>query len=148
MPVVVRSVILLLFALKASASEAIQSNISWLCDVRMDHERGFATGTISLRVGSQVTLITDRPLNDCYVIPRVRYQVFGIPSDAVTACHHGFGPTSEELYVLHRSGQLLIYRQRESDDRRPGKPRIIKRIRYPASASNPYEECQGMSVRD
>ena len=133
MPSAFRAAFLSLFTLTAIASEPTQLEIAWVCDVHMDRGRGFATGTIGLRVNSQVTVITDRPLNECYVIPRDRYQLFGIPSDAITACHHGFGPSSEELYVLHRAGQLLVYRKRESDERRPEKPKIIKRITYRAA---------------
>ena len=126
-----RSVILLVaFTVTAAAGQHSEPQISWVCDVKMDRERGVATGTISLSVGSQLALITDRPLNECYVIPKSRYQLFGIPSDAVTACHHGFGPSSEELYVLRRSARLLVYRKRESDERRPVKPRLLKRIPY------------------
>jgi hypothetical protein len=126
-----RSIFLVVgLAVIAAAGQQSDSQISWVCDVKMDRERGVATGTISLRVGSQLTLITDRPLNECYVIPECRYQLFGIPSDAITACSHGFGPSSEELYVLRRSARLLVYRKRESDERRPEKPRLVKRIPY------------------
>ena len=135
MLVALRSIIILVFAATAAAAQDGASQISWVCDVQMDRTRGIARGTISLRVGSQLVLITDQPLNECYVIPQPKYQVFGIPSDAVTACYHGFGPSSEELYVLHRSAQLLVYRKRESDERRPGKPRLIKRIPYSTNAS-------------
>jgi len=117
-------------AVTAAAGQQREPRISWVCDVKMDRERGVAKGMISLRVGSQLAVITDRPLNECYVIPQSKYQLFGIPSDAVTACHHGFGPNSEELYVLRRSAQLLVYRKRETDERRPEKPRLIKRIPY------------------
>ena len=100
----------------------------------MDRRSGFATGTISLRVGSQIVLITDRPLNECYVIPRSSYRIFGISSDALTACQDGFVRTSEEFYLLHRSGHLLVYRKRESDERRPEKRGLIKRIKYAPQA--------------
>jgi hypothetical protein len=123
-------IILVVFAATAAAAQHDEPQISWVCDVKMDRERGVATGTISLRVGSQLAVITDQPLNECYVIPKSRYQLFGIPSDAVTACNHGFGPSSEELYVLRRSAHLLVYRKRESDERRPEKPQLIKRIPY------------------
>jgi hypothetical protein len=136
MLVALRSIIILVFAATAAAGQHGASQISWVCHVQMDRTRGIASGTISLHVGSQLVLITDRPLNECYVIPQSKYQLFGIPSDAVTACHHGFGPSSEELYVLHRSAQLLVYRKRESDERRPGKPRLIKRIPYESEASD------------
>jgi hypothetical protein len=125
-----RSIVLVTFAVTAAAGQQREPRISWVCDVKVDRERGIAKGTISLRAGSQLAVITDRPLNECYVIPQSRYQLFGIPSDAVTACHHGFGPSSEELYVLRRSAQLLVYRKRETDERRPEKPRLIKRIPY------------------
>jgi hypothetical protein len=125
-----RSIILVAFAVTALAGQRSEPQISWVCNVKMDRERGVATGTISLRVGSQLAEITDHPLNECYAIPQSRFQLFGIPSDAVTACHHGFGPSSEELYVLRRSAQLLVYCKRESDERRPEKPRLIKRIPY------------------
>jgi len=122
MLVSLRSIVLVTFAVTAAAGQQRESRISWVCDVKVDRERGVAKGTISLRVGPQLAVITDRPLNECYVIPQSKYQLFGIPSDAVTACHHGFGPSSEELYVLRRSAQLLVYRKRETDDRRPEKP--------------------------
>jgi hypothetical protein len=130
MLVTLRSIILVAFAATAAAGQQSEPKISWVCNVKMDRERGVATATISLRVGSQLVKITDHPLNECYVIPQSRFQLFGIPSDAVTACNHGFGPSSEELYVLRRSAQLLVYRKRESDDGSAEKPRLIKRIPY------------------
>jgi len=136
MLVTARSIVLIAFVATATAAQSAQPQVSWVCDVKMDRERGLATGTISLRVGAQLTLITDRPLNDCYVIPRLRYHTFGIPSQAITACHHGFGPTSEELYVLPGRGELLMYRKREADQRPSEKPRIIKHIPSATRASN------------
>jgi hypothetical protein len=130
MLVSVRSIILIVLAATAVAGQQMEPQISWVCDVKMNRDRGFATGTISLRVGSQLGVITDRPLSECYVIPQSKYQLFGIPSDAITACHHGFGPSSEALYVLRHSAQLLIYRKRHADERSPGKPQLIKRITY------------------
>ena len=110
---------------------AREPEISWLCDVRVDKKTQHATGTISLRIGSQIVMLTKQPFAPCYVIPTSRYSLFGIPAEAITACHDGFGPSSEEFYVVLRRDKLLVYRLSSSDATGPQPPRLIKRFRYP-----------------
>jgi len=122
-----------------------EPEISWLCDVRVDKQTQHATGTISLRIGSQIAMLTKEPFAACYVIPTSRYSLFGIPAEAITACHDGFGPSSEEFYVVRRHDTLLVYRLSSSDATGQQPPRLLKRIRYPQPSNQsmkPTAPCQ------
>jgi hypothetical protein len=109
-----------------------EPEVRWDCAVHVDPRTQFASGAISLRVDSRRFLLTDRPLAACYVLPKSHYQMYEVPSNAITACIDGFGPSSEEFYVVRRARTLLVFhRIRNDSDTATPRYRIIKRISLP-----------------
>jgi hypothetical protein len=90
---------------KANPAELV---ISWVFDIKMDNTET-PRGKVSLFVNGRVILLRPAVVGQYNVIERTEYKDKGIPTTALTACSGWWAGAGEDLYVIRRKKQLIVY---------------------------------------
>lgn len=91
--------------------KAAQSNVKveWLFDIKMDNSDNTPRGKVYLMVGNRKVLIRPDVVGEYHVIERADYKSSKVPASAITACGGWWAGQGEDLYVIRRKRQLVVF---------------------------------------
>lgn len=101
-------------------------DVEWLFDVLRVDEYGAPHTRVFLVVGGRRVFIL-QAASQFHVVERERFGAARIPARAITACSGAWAGQGQDLYVLRRNRQLIVY-QRDWDEGMTGVPRY-RRLR-------------------
>lgn len=121
------------FAIPCDASQSAgsknshrQSNVTWQFDTRNDRD-GNPNTKVLLNVGGRQVFIL-RDTAQFSVLERKDYSSHGVPSTAVAACFGWWAGSGEEMYVIRRGRQLIVYIRYLDEQTETGRYRRLKVI--------------------
>jgi hypothetical protein len=85
-----------------------QAGVSWLFNIRNDKD-GNPQGKVFLLVGGRKVLILPDAAAQYSVLDRTDYKSHDVPDTAVTACTGWWAGQGEDMYVLRRKRQLVVF---------------------------------------
>lgn len=95
-----------------------KTNIKWLFDIKED-SAGTPRGKVYLIVGERKILIRSHAVGDYHEIDRTDYTSKRVPVAAITACGAWWAGQGEDLYVIQRGRQLIVYVRYLAEERAP-----------------------------
>lgn len=104
--------------------------VSWVFDTR-DDRQGNPRGRVFLAVGGRRVLLLRNATARFRVLDRREYEERGVPGDAVTACSGWWAGQGEDLYVVRRRRQLIVYIRHLDEQAAPRRYRRLKVIPLP-----------------
>jgi hypothetical protein len=109
------------------ASHSYQAgNVEWLFDSRDDRD-GNPNTRVFLVVGGRRFFIL-RDVAQFSVLERKNYSARDVPSTAIAACTAWWAGSGEELYVIRRGRQLIVYIRYLDEQTELGRYRRLKTI--------------------
>lgn len=106
-------------------------NASWQFDLKIAEDSDTPRGKVYLLVGNRKVLIFSDAIGVFNVIERADYKSKGVPATALTACSGWWASQGQDLYVVRRRKQLIVY-IRDLDEQAPIPPyRRLKVIPLP-----------------
>lgn len=84
-------------------------NASWQFDLTIAEDSDTPRGKVYLLVGSRKVLIFSDAIGAFSVIERADYKSKGVPTTALTACSGWWAGQGQDLYVVRRRKQLIVY---------------------------------------
>lgn len=82
--------------------------VEWLFDIKMDKDDN-PTGKVYLLVGGRKILIRPQAIGQYHVLERTEYKSSDVPASAVAACSAWWAGSGEDMYVLRRKNQLVVF---------------------------------------
>ncbi len=84
-------------------------NASWKFDLTIAEDSDTPRGKVHLLVGSRKVLIFSDAIGVFSVIERADYKSKGVPATALAACSGWWAGQGQDLYVVRRRKQLIVY---------------------------------------
>jgi hypothetical protein len=107
-------------------ASSVQANIEWVFDTRNDSDGNPRTG-VYLRTGGRRFFIL-RDTAQFSVLERQSYGERNIPASAITACTGWWAGSGEDMYVIRRGRQLIVYIRYLDEQTETGRYRRLKAI--------------------
>lgn len=125
------------FAIPCDASQSSgskaghsQSGVEWQFDTTNDRD-GNPNTKVFLKVGARRVFIL-RDTAQFSVLNRKDYSAHDVPSTALAACVSWWAGSGEEMYVIRRGRQLIVYIRYLDEQTETGRYRRLKVIPLPA----------------
>ena len=124
-------VLTILFAARGEAAPSakashVQAGVEWSFDTREDRD-GNPTTRVFLVVGGRRVFIL-RDVAQFSVLERKDYSGRDVPATAIAACTGWWAGSGEELYVIRRGRQLIVYIRYLDEQTELGRYRRLKVI--------------------
>jgi hypothetical protein len=104
-----------------------EPKITWLFDIK-ENKEGTPQGKIYLQVGDRKVLILPDTAGNYSVLERADYKSHMVPAHAVTASTGWWAGQGEDLYVIRRGNQLIVFIRDLDESARVGAYRRLKVI--------------------
>jgi hypothetical protein len=103
-----------------------QTTLEWLFNARNDRD-GNPNTSVYLVMGGQRYFVM-RDTAQFSVVERDGYREHGVPASAVAACASWWAGSGEELYVIRRGRQLIVYIRYLDEQSETGRYKRLKVI--------------------
>lgn len=97
------------------------TDVKWTFDIKEDGS-GTPRGKVYLMVGARKIVIRPRAIGDYHEMDRADYKSKRVPAFAITASSAWWAGQGEDLYVIRRGRQLIVY-SRQLAEETPPNPR-------------------------
>jgi hypothetical protein len=105
---------------------AAEPNVTWLFDIK--ENEGTPQGKVYLQVGDRKVLLLPDTAGNYSVLERADYRSHGVPAQAITASTGWWAGQGEDLYVIRRGNQLIVFIRDLDESARVGAYRRLKVI--------------------
>lgn len=82
--------------------------VEWVFDIKMDKDDN-PTGKVYLLVNGRKTLIRPGVIGQYSVLERTDYKSHDVPTTAIAACSGWWAGQGEDMYVIRRNRQLIVF---------------------------------------
>ena len=97
-------------AVPSTPRKALRTEVSvkWVFDIKKNSD-DTPRGKVYLMVGDRKILIRRAVVGDYHVIEPTDYKSSKVPASAIAACGGWWAGQGEDLYVIRRKNQLIVY---------------------------------------
>jgi hypothetical protein len=108
------------------ATTPAEPKLIWLFDIK--ENEGTPQGKVYLQVGDRKVLLLPDTAGNYSVLERADYRSHGVPAQAITASTGWWAGQGEDLYVIRRGNQLIVFVRDLYESARTGAYRRLKVI--------------------
>ena len=121
---------------KAQSNKSVKTapgktNIKWVFETRMDKDDETPLSKAYLLIGNRKILVRDEAMGRYDIVERKDYVSLRAPSSAIAACSIWWAGQGQDLYVIRRNKQLVVFIRFKDEGAPTTSYETLKTIRLP-----------------
>jgi hypothetical protein len=108
-----------------------KTNVKWLFETRMDRDDETPLSKAYLLIGKRKILVRGEAMGRYDIVERKDYKALRAPSSTIAACSIWWAGQGQDLYVIRRNKQLIVFIRFKDEEAPTTSYEPIKTIRLP-----------------